>query len=226
MPTANGNAARTSITGPIVHRHSVESSTLVGRAHRCLRAGWQPGLLPDEVDRCGAQVVRRRRVPSGDFIEGELNQLPVADRSVDIVTCALALSHLAELGPAMAEFARVLRPDGHLIISDVHIELILRGSVVPALGPHGEPGLVPTFRHSTGDFLRAALSAGLVVRRYDEPALDDETTDEYAVPEPGQMDPGQWGDWPWSLMWLIPDVVRALHDPILVLWHLQTADQM
>jgi hypothetical protein len=35
-----------------------------------------------------------------------------------------------------------------------------RDSVVKALGPKGEPGLVATYRHTAGDYLRAALRRG------------------------------------------------------------------
>src|SRR6266540_3633929 len=91
------------------------------------------------------------------------------DDTVDIVVSGLALAHVPSLGPVMAELARVLRPGGHLVISDAHHELVLRGSVVRALGPAGEPGLVATYRHTAGDYLRAALPAGLQVRRCEEP---------------------------------------------------------
>lgn len=166
-------------------------------------------------------AVARQRVPAAEFLLGDVNELPVADGSVDVVTCGLALAHVPSLRPAMAEFARVLRPGGNLIISDVHVELILRGSVVQVIGPAGEPGRVPTYRHSTGDFLRAALSAGLVVRRFEEPALHDDNPETPPTRPAGQMEPGPWADWPWTLMWLVPEVVQALEDPILVLWHLQ-----
>lgn len=88
----------------------------------------------------------RQRLPQARFVLGDLQELPVADGSVDVVVCALALSHLPSLEPAMREFARVLRPNGHLVVSDVHHELVARGSVIPALGPGGQPGLVPTYR--------------------------------------------------------------------------------
>ena len=62
-----------------------------------------------------------------------------------------------------------MRPGGHVVIDDVSHELVFRGSVVKALGPNGEPGLAPAHRHTPGDFLRAALAAGLQVRRCEEP---------------------------------------------------------
>ena len=106
--------------------------------------------------------------------------------------------------------------------------MILRGSVVHALGPNGEAGLVPTYRHSTGDYLRAALSAGLEIRQYlepvledDEPASDDDSSTETADVENAPLDPGPWKEWPWSLMPLIPEAIQAGEGPTIAVWHLQ-----
>jgi ubiquinone/menaquinone biosynthesis C-methylase UbiE len=69
----------------------------------------------------------RAKLPQGDFREGDLAALSVETASVDAVVCALALVHLRDLGPAMAEVARVLRPGGRVIVSDVHPFLIMPG---------------------------------------------------------------------------------------------------
>ncbi|MFI5584740.1 methyltransferase domain-containing protein [Amycolatopsis sp. NPDC051758] len=54
------------------------------------------------------------KASGGDFRLGELTHLPVDDAAVDLVVCGLALTHAADLGPVLAEFARVLRPGGHV----------------------------------------------------------------------------------------------------------------
>jgi ubiquinone/menaquinone biosynthesis C-methylase UbiE len=63
-------------------------------------------------------AVAREKVPGADFREGDLHQLPVPGRHVDVAVRALALTHVPELAPVLAEFVRVLRPGGHLVISD------------------------------------------------------------------------------------------------------------
>jgi SAM-dependent methyltransferase len=95
---------------------------------------------PDMLDRA------RVRVPEGEFLLGDLHELPVPDDAADVIVSGLALAHVPDLKPVMREFARVLRPGGHLVISDTHHELTFLGSVVKALGPTGEPGLVATSR--------------------------------------------------------------------------------
>ncbi|HEY6314400.1 MAG TPA: class I SAM-dependent methyltransferase [Streptosporangiaceae bacterium] len=160
----------------------------------------------------------RRRVPEGEFRLGELDRLPLPDDSADVVVCALALVHVPCLQPVMAEFARVLRPGGDLVISDVHHELVTRGSVITARGPAGEPCIAATYRHQLGDYLRPALGLGLQLRRCEEPAA---TGTGEPLPVPASQI-GDWQYWPWSLMQYLPAAARAADGrPSLVIWHFQ-----
>jgi ArsR family transcriptional regulator len=67
------------------------------------------------------QAARRRLrdVPNVDVRQGELEALPIQDSELDAATLLLVLHHLPEPLDALAEAARVLRPGGRLLISDM-----------------------------------------------------------------------------------------------------------
>jgi SAM-dependent methyltransferase len=161
----------------------------------------------------------RERVRRGDFRQGDLHRLPVGESEVDMVTCGLALTHLPDLAPVMAEFARVLRPGGHLVIADMHPETVLRGTIPPVRDPDGRPGRLVSHRHLLGDYLRAALPVGFRLLRCEEPLAP--------APRPAEpaTDPGPWDVWPWSLAALVPEAARAANAgvPAMVVWHFQLA---
>ncbi|TMR23454.1 class I SAM-dependent methyltransferase [Nonomuraea turkmeniaca] len=182
---------------------------LAGRGHRILGVDSSPDMLERA----------RARVPQGDFRLGDLSRLPIPDDAVDLVVCSLALTHVADLGPALAEFARVLRPGGHVVTSDIHPEGVARGVVPSVRLAGGRPGRVATYHHLIGDYIRAALAAGLQVRRCEEPRHPRADT---AVPAAAET-LGPWDLWPWCLDDLVPEAARAIlaGTPTMVIWHFQ-----
>jgi SAM-dependent methyltransferase len=181
------------------------------------------------VDGSPEMLVRARvRVPKGTFLRGALDRLPVADGAVDLVVCTLALTHVRDLGPVIAEFARVLCPGGHLLIADIHPEFLTLGSIPHLRDTDGRPGEVNSYRHLVGDYIRAALSAGLQVRRCEEPvsaATPREASNESAgTPELGEL--GPWDMWPWTLLELLPEAARAASAgiPGMLAWHFQAPE--
>jgi ubiquinone/menaquinone biosynthesis C-methylase UbiE len=108
-------------------------------------------------------AVARAKVPEGDFREGDLHQLPVPDSGVDLVVCTLALTHVPDVAPVLAEFARVLRSGGHLVIADSRMDY----RIVVQL-PDGHYGYLPHYNRVTSEYLTAALPPGLHVRHCEE----------------------------------------------------------
>jgi len=198
---------------------ALDAACGTGRVARYLHSGGHQVIGVDSSP--DMLALARQGLPDADFREGALEHLPVPDDSVDVAVSTLALCHVPDLRPVMAEFARVLRPGGDLLISDMHAEQVFRGSVVRALGPGGEPGLVATYRHQPGDYLRAALAAGLRVRRCEEPVTPPKAEAGRPPAEP-TADPGPWSDWPWSLADLIPEATQAAwRTPSTIVWHFQ-----
>jgi len=113
------------------------------------------------VDNCPAMLdVARAKVPEAEFRLGPLVSLPMEDDAVDLVVCALALTHQPDLRPVFAEFARVLRPGGRLITSDIHYLSLYLGGVADVLYGDGRVGRMAASRFLPSDYLRAGLEVG------------------------------------------------------------------
>lgn len=106
--------------------------------------------------------VARTRAPEVDFRLGDFAALPVDDASFDLATCALALAHLRDPAPAIAEIARAVRPGGRVVLSDAHptFALIQGQAIFPT-----EKGLAFVRNHPImiGTYLAAFRAAGLTV---------------------------------------------------------------
>ena len=113
--------------------------------------------------------VAKKSVPHALFLEGDLYSLPLESASVDLVVCALALEHVADLPRAISEFSRVLRSGGHMVLSDLHPAAVTLGGGAYFQDASGGAGVVRGFGHLHGDFLRAFEQAGLRVRNCFEP---------------------------------------------------------
>ncbi len=75
------------------------------------------------VDRSGEMLhAARRRVRGAgnvDVRRGDLEALPIANGELDAATLLLVLHHVPDPAAALGEAARVLRPGGRLVISDM-----------------------------------------------------------------------------------------------------------
>ena len=52
-------------------------------------------------------------------LDGRAEALPLPDASADVITLGYALRHIADLAAAFAEFARVLKPGGRVLILEI-----------------------------------------------------------------------------------------------------------
>lgn len=59
----------------------------------------------------------QKKYPDIQFIEGTANNMPLPDRSVDVVTAFFVMYHAENISLAMQEIARVLKDDGKVIFS-------------------------------------------------------------------------------------------------------------
>jgi ubiquinone/menaquinone biosynthesis C-methylase UbiE len=173
-------------------------------------------------------ALAREKVPEGEFHEADLHDLPVADKSVDLVVCAIALSHVHDLLRVLSEFVRVLRPEGHLVISDSRGLIGDIGLPLVKRAPDGTFGYMPIWSRLASDYLAAALPLGLQVRRCEEPRrpsplVRDDGTDLYDDPPPDHI-PGNPPNI-WALHRFATAATNAayLNNPAAIIWHFQLA---
>ena len=180
------------------------------------------------VDSSAAMLERARaKVPHGEFHVADLHDLPLPANHVDLVVCALALIHVPALQPVLAEFVRVLRPGGHLVISDQRGLIPGIGAPVVKARHDGSPGYMPVRTRLTSDYLAAALPLGLEVRRCEEPRrpfplVDDgelrsATGDAFPDHVPGAP-PNIWALHRWC-----PAATNAAYrdSPAVLIWHFE-----
>jgi ubiquinone/menaquinone biosynthesis C-methylase UbiE len=107
----------------------------------------------------------RDKLPGADLREGDLLDLPLEDRRFDLAVCALALEHVDDLERALSELARVVRPGGRVIVSDMHPVLRALGGAAFFRDAAGERAVIRGRCHTHSDYLNAFAQAGLVVNR-------------------------------------------------------------
>jgi len=151
-------------------------------------------------------TIAEAKVPDCDFRVGDLAALPVDDDAVDVVVCSLALTHVERIEPVLGEFARVVRPGGSVVLSDIHPAALTFGSV--AVFPTGRDQLelhyVRSVVHPVSEYVQAATATGLVVRACREPVMPESAITRnpaFAV---------------------VPDAVRQAFEglPFLLVWRL------
>jgi ArsR family transcriptional regulator len=73
----------------------------------------------DAVLKRARSLARRRRVSNVIWKKGELEKLPVPDRSVDVAMLSQALHHAQQPARAVAEAARITVPGGRVLVLDL-----------------------------------------------------------------------------------------------------------
>jgi SAM-dependent methyltransferase len=114
------------------------------------------------------------RIPHAELREGRLDALPLAEASIDLAICALALTHVRDLDAPITQIARVLRPGGCAILSDLHPTMVTLGGTGLFVGADGSAGNVDTWHHPHGRYLSAFRAAGLEVAECAEPSICEE----------------------------------------------------
>jgi len=85
-------------------------------------------MTPEMLERARA-TAEKARVSNVDFRQGRLERLPVESASVDAVTSNCVINLVPDKAVVFAEIARVLKPGGRVVVSDIVLDRPLPESV-------------------------------------------------------------------------------------------------
>lgn len=149
--------------------HDLCLDVATGPGHTAFRiaadAGFAVGadLAPGMVA-TARRLARERGIANTAFLLADVHGLPFADGCFDLVTCRIAPHHFADIGVAIREVARVLKPGGRFVVED---SLAPDEAEEAAFLERLEKRRDPTHVHSLArdEWLTVMESAGLAVTR-------------------------------------------------------------
>ncbi len=165
-----------------------------------LDAGCGPGVYAEELVKRGARVIagdvsqRMRELAverlgaSAQVVELDLSlRLPFEDAAFDAVNAPLCLDYIRDWDHVFAEFNRVLKPGGYVVVSCTHPSFDAEyyrtecyfeiEAVEGQWSGFGERFIMNSYRRPLAAFINAPLRAGLVLDKLLEPLPTEEFRD-------------------------------------------------
>ena len=122
-------------------------------------------------------IARRKAEAAGlgiDFHIGALEEgLPSEDGQFDFLICALTLSHVTDIAQAVRECARVVRPGGSILVTDIHPDVANGLGWTVTLRRPGATYKLAHPGHTRRDYLDAIAGAGCSVEKLIEVPVRD-----------------------------------------------------
>lgn len=154
----------------------------------------EQGAHVTAIDFSQGMLDQARKKPGADQVTWQTHDLhqplPFNDAAFDAVVSGLVLEHIKDLDLFFSEAARVLIPQGNLVVSAMHPAMFLRNSMArftdPTSGNVITPGSLP---HAIPDFLTAALKTSLTLTHISEHRPDNDFAQHYPRAE-------KYIDWP------------------------------
>lgn len=120
----------------------------------------------------GMLQVLKQKYPEAEVYQPEGNRLPqLEDTSCDLLISTLALAHIPDMEEALAEWKRVLRKGGDIILTDYHPEAFAKGAD-RTFRYQGQTIAIQNHIHTLDKLRQTAAGLGLDIVRFYERKID------------------------------------------------------
>jgi ubiquinone/menaquinone biosynthesis C-methylase UbiE len=114
----------------------------------------------------------RTKYPDADVHQASGSELrETTGESCDVVISTLTLGYLPDCGAALADWRRVLKPDGDILITDLHPALAERGARTFTVGSRNVA--IRHHVHAVHEIVSAAAGLGLAALRVEEQPVNE-----------------------------------------------------
>lgn len=151
------------------------------------------------------EMLRRARADRAAeaLVCADLHRLPFPNASFDVVVCGLSLTHVRDLGPPIAEIARIVRPGGNVVLSDIHPLAVATGAHAFFEREGGSQAVTKNEVHWPSAYIEAFRTSGFVVEHLVEPVFDRTALEMVSDPDlKAALEVGVLG-LPFALVWLL-----------------------
>jgi SAM-dependent methyltransferase len=107
------------------------------------------------------------------LVVADIAATPLASSAYRLCTMSLADEHLAELGPAYREAARLLKPGGQFLLLGYHPFFLMNGLLTHFHREGGEAVTIRSYVHLFSEHFAAGQEAGLVLADIQECVIDE-----------------------------------------------------
>lgn len=167
----------TAMTPPLAGLRLLDAGCGTARRLRASGATSAVGLEPSR-EMLEAGLASDGALTGVELVVGDVRDIPIEDRSFDVLWCRLVLGHLPEIGQAYSELARVADTGATIIVTDFHPAAVDAGHR-RSFRAGAERFELEHHVHRPEDHIAAARAAKLGVREIRDAAIGNDVRPFY-----------------------------------------------
>ncbi len=152
-------------------KHILDIGCGTGRWLQRLEATHPASLTGVDASAAMLQQAATKLAHTTTLHQGDCVTLPFNDATFDLILCSFTLSYIEDLSAFAHTCARVMKPGGHLILSDMHPVTAEKHQWRRTFQDHGTTVQLTTHAHSLEAIAKTFADAGIAILHQEEPSF-------------------------------------------------------